>query len=253
MIRTAFAETRGGCGMCERPGGFELTDRALALARLSAGARVLDVGCGLGASVAPLVDHCGLRAVGLDASPARMAGARTARPDLDFVEGRAECLPFDDGSFDAAMAECVLSTLADPSSALAELRRVLRSCGALLLTDLYTLAGDEGNRTAGAHDSGAHSARLPSLGGREAVESLVADAGFGVEAWIDESGALARLLWELAGSIAPTPATAGIAEPGRAARRVRGASSGRRLGYFVCVARASGVGSSAKSQGDERA
>ena len=65
MIRTAFAETRGGCGMCERPGGFELTDRALALARLSAGARVLDVGCGLGASVAHLVDHCGLRAVGL--------------------------------------------------------------------------------------------------------------------------------------------------------------------------------------------
>ncbi len=259
MNRAYFAETQGGCGVCERPGGLELTDRALALAQLPAGARVLDVGCGLGTTVAYLVDRCGLRAVGLDASLARVADARTARPDLDFVEGRAERLPFDDGSFDAATAECVLSTLIDPASALAELRRVLGGGGVLLLTDLYGLTGEEetaaaeAKRTGGTRDSGAHPPRLPSLGSRKGVEGLVADAGFSVEAWTDESGALARLLWDLSGSTASTPATAGVAEPGQAARRVRGAASAHRLGYFICVARASGERSSDSAQGDERA
>jgi len=258
----SFAETQGACCDSERPGGLELTDRALALAQLPARARVLDVGCGWGVTVAHLVDRHGLCAVGLDASPARIAGAHTARPDLDFVEGRAERLPFDDGSFDAAMAECVLSTLADPAAALAELRRVLGPPGVLLLTDLCratgeeATAGDEGKSTGGARDSRAHPSRLPSLGSRAAVEGLVADAGFSVEAWADESGALARLLWDLSGSIASTPSTpasAGVAEPGRAAGRARAASSARRLGYFICVARASGERSSTSSHGGQHA
>ena len=46
---------------CLRPGGLELTDRIVALARLPRGARVLDVGCGSGATVAHLADRHGLR------------------------------------------------------------------------------------------------------------------------------------------------------------------------------------------------
>ena len=49
-----------------RPGGLELTDRALAYCALPVGSRLLDVGCGPAASSAHLVNHYGFDAIGLD-------------------------------------------------------------------------------------------------------------------------------------------------------------------------------------------
>jgi len=122
---------------CLRPGGLELTERIVGLARLPRGARVLDVGCGRGATVAHLTDRLKLRPVGIDASPAQIARARAARPDLDFAAGRAEDLPFAGGAFDAVLAECLLSTLPDARAALREMVRVLSDGGCVVVTDLY--------------------------------------------------------------------------------------------------------------------
>jgi len=211
-------------GACLRPGGLELTDRVVDLARLPRGARVLDVGCGSGATVAHLAQARGLRTTGLDASAAQIGRARAAWPGLDVVEGRAEELPFAAGSFDAVLAECVLSTLPDPGPALAEMSRVLSARGCVILTDVYDREGDGAPSRPG----------LPSLGRREAVDALLADAGLEVEVWEDHSGVLARLFWDMA---VPAPAAAGgrarDAKPRPPSGRV-----GRRLGYFACVARA---------------
>lgn len=208
---------------CLRPGGVTLTDRALQLAEPLVGSRILDVGCGTGATVAHYVDDCGLRATGLDVSVARLSEAREARPDLDFIQGQAEALPFGDASLDAVSAECVLSLLGEPAVALVEVRRVLCPGGSVLVTDLYE-RGTHGRAPAGRS--------LPSLGTRATIAALFAGADLRMEAWEDHTGALARLLWDLAGSGVRLTGTAGLTPA---------ASSSRRLGYFVCVARVPGV------------
>jgi SAM-dependent methyltransferase len=216
---------------CVRPGGLELTGRLLAAAGLPAGAAVLDVGCGAGASVVLLADEHGLRATGLDASAATVAQAVDTRPDLAFVAGRAERLPFDAAVFDAVLCECVLSTLPDPGAALAEAARVLRPGGIVLVSDLYARLGEEADWRGG----------LPSLGSREAVVDLLAASGLGVTLWEDASDALGRYVWEH-GAAGPPSAARRCRPP--AERRGRPAA-GRRapepdarvLGYFICAAR----------------
>jgi SAM-dependent methyltransferase len=207
---------------CLRPGGLWLTDRLVALAGLPAAAAVLDVGCGAGATVAHLADEGGLHPVGLDASEAQVLRACAARPDLDFVVGRAERLPFAAGSFDAVLSECVLATLADAVTAVAEMVRVLRADGALLLSDLY-VRGDPEATPPG---------KLPSLGRRESVEGLLDEAGLSVVVWEDQTGELGRYVWETAGSCTAASSPAHEMPPAPGAT-----PNARRLGYFIVVAR----------------
>lgn len=220
---------------CLRPGGLRLTERVVELACLPARARVLDVGCGAGVTVAHLVHGLGLRAVGIDASPAQVSRAREARPDLDVVVGRAENLPFADGAFDAVLAECVLSTLGDARAALGEMTRVLARGGCLLVTDVYTRGGSDVRPPAG----------LPSLGRAEAVKALFGAASLVVETWGDHTGALARLFWDMArpGGASDEALQARRAAPGTPGRL------GRRLGYFVCVARRGPCARSVEAKG----
>jgi ubiquinone/menaquinone biosynthesis C-methylase UbiE len=106
---------------------------------LSAGSRAIDVGCGLGddaRTLARLVGPNG-RVVGLDASAALLerARARCEAQDgpLELVVGDAHALPFDADSFDAARVERVLQHLEDPGRVVAELARVTRPGGVVLV------------------------------------------------------------------------------------------------------------------------
>jgi len=224
------------CAAFLRPGGLRLTERVVDLACLPQRARVLDVGCGAGTTVAHLVDDLGLRAFGIDASAAQVARAREARADLDFFVARAESLPFADGAFDAVLAECVLSTLGDARAALGEMTRVLARGGCLLVTDVYTRGGSDVRPPAG----------LPSLGREDAVTALLASAGLVPKTWEDHSGALARLFWDMA---RPGRASDEALEARRAASPTPG-RGGRRLGYFVCVARLDALAGRAKGAAD---
>jgi SAM-dependent methyltransferase len=59
----------------------------------------------------------------------------TRRPDAEVVAARAEQLPFPDGSFDTAVVTFVLSSVPDQTAALAEIRRILRPGGRILLAE----------------------------------------------------------------------------------------------------------------------
>ena len=100
---------------------------------------ILDVGCGMGGAVralAPLVGRHG-RMIGIDASATMIAEAEKRAAGLDLpMEYRvadAHALPFADNSVDGCYATGVFEILPDPRRALAEMVRVLRPGGRLVI------------------------------------------------------------------------------------------------------------------------
>jgi ubiquinone/menaquinone biosynthesis C-methylase UbiE len=71
--------------------------------------------------------------------------AATAAVPIKVVDGSAEQLPADDGSFDAVIATLMLCSVSDPAAALAEMRRVLRPGGELRFME-HVRAGTAGYR-----------------------------------------------------------------------------------------------------------
>jgi SAM-dependent methyltransferase len=114
--------------------------RAYAALGVTEGARVLDVGCGVGGDVRAIAELVGKtgRVVGLDFSEGFVAEARRQsgdHPMVEYRQGDAHALPFADDSFDAARSERVFQHLAEPAVALAEMRRVTRPGGRVVVTD----------------------------------------------------------------------------------------------------------------------
>jgi SAM-dependent methyltransferase len=97
------------------------------------GARVLDVASGPG-HVAALAAERGASVVGVDIAEGMVALARRLHPELEFRQGDAEALPFEDGSFDAVVANFLILHIGRPERAAAEFARVLAPGGRLALT-----------------------------------------------------------------------------------------------------------------------
>jgi demethylmenaquinone methyltransferase/2-methoxy-6-polyprenyl-1,4-benzoquinol methylase len=110
------------------------TVRALGIAP---GDRVLDIAAGTGTSSAAIA-RTGARVTALDFSAGMVAVGRERHPDIEFVEGDATALPFDDASFDAVTISFGLRNVNDPRAALAEMRRVLVPGGRLVICEFTT-------------------------------------------------------------------------------------------------------------------
>jgi demethylmenaquinone methyltransferase/2-methoxy-6-polyprenyl-1,4-benzoquinol methylase len=101
------------------------------------GSVVLDVATGTGAVALELVRVKGCSVVGIDQSAEMLDEARrrialaAAAKEIRLVEGRAEQLPFEDGTFDALTVTYLLRYVEDPGSALGELARVVRPGGTI--------------------------------------------------------------------------------------------------------------------------
>jgi demethylmenaquinone methyltransferase/2-methoxy-6-polyprenyl-1,4-benzoquinol methylase len=101
------------------------------------GDRILDIAAGTGTSSAAIV-RAGARVTALDFSAGMVAVGRQRHPDIEFVEGDATALPFDDASFDAVTVSFGLRNVRDPHKALAEMRRVLVPGGRLIVCEFTT-------------------------------------------------------------------------------------------------------------------
>ncbi|WP_405360299.1 class I SAM-dependent methyltransferase [Kitasatospora sp. NBC_00085] len=170
----------------ERVGGelaFKAVDRGLlgVVVEAAAGGVVADLGCGPG-HVTGWPAERGVKAVGVDLSPAMVELARRDHPEAEFREGDLLRLPASDGEFDAAVALYSVIHLepAELSPAFAELRRVLRPSGTLLVsfhlgTEVRRMDEWWGHRV----DVDFHFLEL------ETVAGLLAEAGFTVDARLE--------------------------------------------------------------------
>jgi SAM-dependent methyltransferase len=118
---------------------LELSPQLAELAGVQEGQRVLDVGCGPGALIAELVRR-GADISAVDPSPQFVAAVRERYPDVDVRQASAEQLPFEDGSFDAALAQLVVHFMADPVRGISEMARVTRD-GGVVAASVWDMAG----------------------------------------------------------------------------------------------------------------
>ena len=109
-----------------------MTGALLDAAAARPGERVLDVGCGPGHLCAAAAER-GLVATGVDLAAGMVQRAARSYPGIAFHQADVEDLPFADASFDAVVGAFVVNHLPRPERGAAELRRVLRPRGRLVL------------------------------------------------------------------------------------------------------------------------
>lgn len=129
---------RAVTGNVIRPGGFRLTERAVRFCGLGRGSRVLDVGCGTGATVGFLRDTWKIEARGIDLSDEFLAEGRARCAGLPIKKGKAQKLEEEDASLDGILCECSFSHFENRERVLEEFYRVLKTDGWLILTDMYS-------------------------------------------------------------------------------------------------------------------
>lgn len=156
-------------------------------AGLAPGHDVLDVACGTGATTrfAGSVAGKQSRVVGLDRNCGMLDVARTRSPEITWIDGRAEALPFPDNSFDSALCQFGLMFFDDQVTALSEIRRVTRSGGRAAVSVWDNVGNSPGyarmiellDRLFGVE--AATALRAPfTLGHVPALKKLLAEAGW---------------------------------------------------------------------------
>jgi ubiquinone/menaquinone biosynthesis C-methylase UbiE len=109
--------------------------RAETLGQLPAEARILEVGAGTGLNFRFYPRGARGVASELSCEMLKVARDKIVPPGISLVQNSAEMLPFRDASFDAAFATLVFCSVASPSAAFAELRRVVKPGGTIVLLE----------------------------------------------------------------------------------------------------------------------
>lgn len=217
-------------GSTIRPGGLELTKRAVEFCRFGPDSQVADVGCGVGGSLEYLQGIHHIHSLGIDPSAALLDEGRCRSPGVPLIQAVAERLPFKSGCLDGILCECVVSLIPDSDSALSEFRRVLKPGGYLVVSDIYARSpSPEGDslRVSGGSCTGT----------RERIIESLLEHHFSPLLWEDHTDELKELAAQLI-------LTHGSVDGFRKALCGGNGRSSRRLvdlparpGYFLLIAR----------------
>ena len=147
-------------------------------AGVETGQRVLDVGAGTGALTAELVRR-DTEVAAIEPAPSFVAALHSRFPSIDVRQAGAEELPWPDASFDAALAQLVVTFMSDAPAGVAEMRRVVRP-GGIVAVCMWDRDGMEMlgavNRTQRALDPSQQTPEQRTLyRSRETLEALVGE------------------------------------------------------------------------------
>jgi arsenite methyltransferase len=209
-----------------RPGGFKITKEGIDACNFHNGARILDIGCGRGASAEFIEREYGFSCAGIDISEALISEGLKRNKALLLTQGDAHELPFADGSMDGVIMECSFSLMEDGKKVLGEARRVLKDGGRLVISDLYVR---EDSKAAGAETG--EGCPLTALGLGE-FNALLNEYGFAVALFKDYTRELKALMVEI---ILKHGSMRSFWE--QADCRVPCGATNIKLGYFLSVAR----------------
>lgn len=216
-----------------RPGGFFLTEKAVQFCSFAPGSKVLDVGCGSGASVEFLRNRYKLEAVGVDPSSVLLELGKNRNSQLPLVQGYGERLSFAGDEMDGVFAECTLSLMSDLQKTVSEIYRVLKNNGVFVVNDVYA-----------RNPEGVDRLRMLSISSclrgaliKDELISLLEDQGFRILHWEDHTKLLKQLTGQMIfkyGSMNNfwLKSTAGTVDPNEAHLAMHEA----KMGYFQLIA-----------------
>jgi SAM-dependent methyltransferase len=209
-----------------RPGGLDLTRRALELIPLPKNARVLDAGCGTGRTVEYL-STLGIEAIGLDLSSLLLQTSRRENTGVPVIQADATYLPVASNVLDVIITECSLSVFKPSNQLLEGFFRSLHGGGALLITDLYSRNPAGLRELQSLLPCGCFSGALV----REGLEADLGTAGFTSLLWEDHSEVIRSMDWN-----STVLSLAGTPPAGMDTLDLVLAITRAKLGYFICAA-----------------
>ncbi|UWG95683.1 class I SAM-dependent methyltransferase [Dehalobacter sp. DCM] len=164
-----------------RPGGLELTRKAMGIAGFPVDSRILDIGCGCGKTVELLIKDYGMQAMGIDISEKLIQKAKSQNNALEVQVGDVYDLPYADQSLNGIFCECTFSLFADKPLALAQINRVLLPGGKLIVSDLYL------REKTGECSGLPMITSVDGIATRDVLLTEFTAAGFKLDAWQDET------------------------------------------------------------------
>lgn len=147
-------------GVSTHSGGPGATDELLAMCHIADGAQVLEVGCGIGVGALILAREHSCQVTAVDRSDAMLDWARQRAATagvsyrIEFQHADLDRLPFSGNSFDAVVAESVLSYVDDKEAAIAELVRVVKPGGRVGINETFWIADPPAEHAAAVQSLG---------------------------------------------------------------------------------------------------
>lgn len=134
-----YFEIQSEMGSTKHMGGQEATDRILRLCKIKNGAKILEVGCGVGLTTRHIANKYDVEIVGIDISRKMVSKAKERNRNIRnarFLVADAQKLPFKDNTFDIVFTESVIAFVPDKQKAIKEFKRVTKKGGYIGLNEV---------------------------------------------------------------------------------------------------------------------
>lgn len=227
----AFDDVTGGI---RRPGGFRITQRALEFCDFPKEAKLLDLGCGNGATVEYIEKNFPYTCSGIDLSPFLIEEGLKKSPGLHLFVGDVENIPFEDSTMDGILAECSFCLMKNKPLALKEIKRVLKPHGKLIISDMYIR--DKRGYDVVKNSSGKNCFVNALI--IEELEIMLENMGFEIDLFENHTNELKSMIGKMIMEYGSTKAFFEvITNNSTECENTYNLSKKLKLGYFLCVAK----------------